>query len=147
MEWISLLATLALSPHPGVPPRLPVNPATVLEQPVALLEQAWGPVAPSQAQEGWYTLVWPQRWWGLAPHPTAYRITPTGTLQSISLSWPDCIPIIAALTQDLGEPTENATSPHFLNSLRYWRWEREGVAFAVEDFAPGCEVSIYRYTP
>lgn len=147
MDFISLLATLAVSLTPGVPSRLPVDPSTVLGQPAALLEQSWGPGTPSDRQEGWHTLSWPQSWWGFAPHPTAYRITPAGNLQSIALTWPDCEPVIAALNQDLGEANEAATSPHFLNSLRYWRWEREGITFAVEDFAPGCEVQIYRPLP
>jgi len=41
-----------------------------------------------------------------------------------------------------GEPDEEGPSPQFLASASYEKWEREGVAFTLEDYAPGCEVGI-----
>lgn len=139
MEPIVSLAALALIQTPGQPARLPLNPALALQAPFAV-EAGEG----SRRDDGWQRLQRRQSWFGRANLATLYLISPEGKLQSITISAPDCEALGRGIEQDLGQPDDQGASPQFLNSLSYRRWLREGVAFVLEDYAPGCELGIHR---
>lgn len=131
-----LLMMAAETPAPR-----PINLQQVLERPF-VAPAAWGPGSPSGI-DGDTHLYWQQRWFGLSVR-AGYLLLPDGTLQSITLRAPACAPLEAALRAELGEPYRAGPSPQFLFSLRFARWLQAGIEYVLEDFAPGCEVSLYR---
>lgn len=146
MNKLTHLAMLAVGLR-GEPARMPVNPAEVLQRPFAdgaHLTENWGAPLPELAESG-RQRFWLQPWFGLGPLKTGYLLLEDGKLQSITLYAEHCDGLESALHQDLGEPYQQGPSPQYLFSLRYARWNINGVEFVLEDFAPGCEVGIYLY--
>lgn len=145
MNPLTHLALLAIGLN-GSPARMPVNPAKVLQQPFLSQARSWGQPLPDDGKGG-KRMRWKQTWFGQSGVLTGYLLTDDDKLQSITLSTPGCEALEAALHQDLGEPYEQGTSPQFLFSTRYARWNIQGIEFVLEDFTPGCEVAIYHYQP
>lgn len=130
-----------------IAPRLPLDPAVELGTCDAgpRLEQRWGAPAGRRDEDGWSRLVWKQSWFGLAELDVTYTFAPDGGLTRIDFSAPDAEAVARAMQHELGAADEAGPSPQFLNSLRYWWWHRDGVLYALEDFAPGAEIGIVRH--
>jgi hypothetical protein len=125
---------------------MPLDPALALTQATTLkaLEQEWGPgTSPgNDGRDGWRTVAWTQTWFGQAGVKAVYTFDPEGCLKRIDLSAAESGPLSRAMRRDLGEPDQQGPSPQFLNSMSYQSWQREGIGFNLEDYAPGCTVGI-----
>jgi len=122
----------------------PVDPASALGQPgAAELERRFGPGEARPRDEGWRELAWKQTWFGCEVE-ASYTFDPADRLVRIDLAARDARDVEAAMRRALGEPERDGPSPQVMMSARFIRWARAGVAYFLEDYAPGCEVGIVR---
>lgn len=144
-EALLSLAALALLQPNGSPALLPLNlPQAFADCPFEL--SAYFEQVPSpELQEDWQRYTYQQYWFGAGPWPSVYLRHSSGQLQSITIT-PDpqaCEGLQALVSRYIGDAYKQGASPHFLNSLFFARWRREGLEFVFEDYSPGCELSIY----
>ena len=137
------LAALALISQPGAPAVLPVDLPLLFSTPFDASVLGAEPIAITESDD-WLQFRVQQSWFGTGPWRSDYLIQAPHRLQRINV-YPDaCNGIEAELVRYLGEPQNRGVSPQVMHSLRYARWQREGLIFVLEWFVPGCELSIYR---
>ena len=127
-------------------PSLPLNVAAELGTATApRLEQRWGAARRlDDGHDAWRKLAWTQSWFGFAGLEVAYTFHPGGHLTRIDISLADAEAAARAMQSELGAADEAGPSPGVAMSLRYWSWQRDGVLFTLEDYAPGAELGIVR---
>ena len=140
------LAALASATQPGVPPLLPLNlPAAFAARPLVMAELF--ELLPEPAKhEDWFRYALLQPWLGQGPWPSVYLLHASGYLQRIEVTPPPeaCDGLQEHISHWLGAPVQVGNSPHYLQSMHYARWQREGLVFVLEFFVPGCELAIYQ---
>jgi hypothetical protein len=142
MAIILSLATLTIIHTMTQFAQLPINPVLALGAPFSNAHIA-GAILENRS-EGWRTYALQENWFDQGLLKTIYLVAPTGLLQSIQVSATNCLLLAQKMEKTFGRPLKQGTSPSFLNSIYFFRWETEGVAFVLEDFSPGCELMIYR---